>query len=75
MKIAREGEWRPSALGGSAGVSGDVLSGRDCECSWEDVFRGTFIVTRWFWIVSLSVRVGDGDRTEWALTTCFRGWE
>ncbi|KAL8723539.1 MAG: hypothetical protein Q9225_000174 [Loekoesia sp. 1 TL-2023] len=40
MKIAREGEWRPVALGGSAGVSGDILAGRDTEVTWEDVFRG-----------------------------------
>ncbi|KAI4125825.1 MAG: hypothetical protein LQ338_004066 [Usnochroma carphineum] len=40
LKIAREGEWRPMALGGSAGVSGDILSGRDGEVAWEDVFRG-----------------------------------
>lgn len=40
MKICREGEWRPSVLGPSAGVSGDVLAGRDVECSWEDVFVG-----------------------------------
>ncbi|MCJ1257804.1 hypothetical protein MMC24_005630 [Lignoscripta atroalba] len=40
LKIAREGEWRPSVLGGSAGVSGDVLAGRDTEIGWEDVFAG-----------------------------------
>ncbi|KAL8916496.1 MAG: hypothetical protein Q9208_008474 [Pyrenodesmia sp. 3 TL-2023] len=40
MKIAREGEWRPMALGASAGVSGDILAGRDTEVQWEDVFRG-----------------------------------
>lgn len=27
-------------LGGSAGVSGDVLAGRDSEITWEDVYRG-----------------------------------
>lgn len=27
-------------LGGSAGVSGDVLAGRDLEITWEDVYRG-----------------------------------
>lgn len=27
-------------MGGSAGVSGDVLAGRDTECTWEDVYRG-----------------------------------
>lgn len=40
LKIAREGEWRPMALGGSAGVSGDVLAGKDTELTWEDVFKG-----------------------------------
>lgn len=40
LKIARAGEWRPSALGPSAGVSGDVLAGRDGEISWEDVYPG-----------------------------------
>ncbi|KAL9601080.1 MAG: hypothetical protein Q9219_002790 [cf. Caloplaca sp. 3 TL-2023] len=41
LKIAREGEWRPMALGGSTGLSGDILAGRDAEVRWEDVFRGT----------------------------------
>ncbi|KAL8906475.1 MAG: hypothetical protein Q9207_002013 [Kuettlingeria erythrocarpa] len=40
MKIARDGEWRPMALGVSAGVSGDILAGRDTEVQWEDVFQG-----------------------------------
>ncbi len=40
IKIAREGEWRPMALGGSAGVSGDILVGRDAEITWEDVYTG-----------------------------------
>ena len=39
LKIAREGEWRPSVLGGSAGVHGDVLAGRDERVEWEDIFR------------------------------------
>lgn len=41
LKIAREGEWRASVLGGSSGVHGDVLEGRDWGCEWEDVFKGT----------------------------------
>ena len=40
MKFGREGEWRPACLGGSAGVGGDVLAGRDAEICWEDVYRG-----------------------------------
>ncbi|MCJ1417758.1 hypothetical protein MMC32_004103 [Xylographa parallela] len=40
IKICREGEWRAAALGGSAGVSGDVLEGRDERVEWEDVFGG-----------------------------------
>lgn len=40
LKMCRDGEWRPMALGGSASVSGDVLSGRDTEITWEDVYRG-----------------------------------
>lgn len=40
LRIARQGEWRPSVLGGSAGVSGDVLEGRDGRVEWEDVFVG-----------------------------------
>lgn len=39
LKIVREGEWRPGCLGGSAGVHGDVLEGRDERVEWEDVFR------------------------------------
>jgi len=42
LKIAREGEWRAAALGGSGGVHGDVLEGRDWGCEWEDVFTGEF---------------------------------
>lgn len=40
MKICREGEWRPNCLGGSAGVGGDILAGRDAELNWEDVYKG-----------------------------------
>lgn len=42
LKIAREGEWRPAVLGGSArgGVHEDILRGRDSEICWEDVFVG-----------------------------------
>ncbi|KAK4984793.1 hypothetical protein LTR50_006363 [Elasticomyces elasticus] len=42
LGIVRAGEWRPRALGGmmGAGVHADVLSGRDTEIGWEDVFTG-----------------------------------
>ncbi|KAF2761767.1 proteasome maturation factor UMP1 [Pseudovirgaria hyperparasitica] len=38
MKIVQAGEWRPAALGASAGVHSDILAGRDAEVGWEDVF-------------------------------------
>lgn len=34
----RGGEWRPAVLGGSARVHEDILTGRDAEIGWEDVF-------------------------------------
>ncbi|KAI1452535.1 proteasome maturation factor UMP1 [Annulohypoxylon moriforme] len=43
LKIARDGEWRPLALGGGAGVRGvheDILRGREAMIDWEDVFTG-----------------------------------
>ena len=40
LGFARGGEWRPRLMGGSAGVSGDVLEGRDTVVEWEDVFNG-----------------------------------
>jgi proteasome maturation protein len=40
LKITREGEWRPAALGRSSGVHKDILEGRDTEIGWEDVFTG-----------------------------------
>lgn len=59
LKIAREGEWRPSALGPSAGLSGDILVGRDGEITWEDVYTGTndsiFFRLDSFWGGSLGV--------------------
>ena len=39
MKICRDGEWTPACLGGSAGVGGDVLAGRDAELGWEDIYK------------------------------------
>ena len=40
MKICREGEWKPSCLGGSAKAGEEILAGRDTEITWEDVYRG-----------------------------------
>ena len=49
IKTAREGEWRPACLGGSAGVWGDVLAGRDADFTWEDVYKGmSFSLCRCF---------------------------
>lgn len=45
LKIAREGEWMPRLLGGGVGMHEDILSNRDCEVGWEDVFRGK----PWLW--------------------------
>jgi hypothetical protein len=61
LKIARHGEWVPGALGGSAGVSGDVLEGRDWGIEWEDVFAGEFsppsfrLVMSWCHLEKVSV--------------------
>ncbi|RKU46828.1 hypothetical protein DL546_007888 [Coniochaeta pulveracea] len=39
LKIVRDGEWRPAALGGGLpGVHEDILRGRDDMISWEDVY-------------------------------------
>ena len=48
LSIVRAGEWRPMCLGGyggmgmggMGGVHADILSGRDTEIGWEDVFTG-----------------------------------
>ena len=43
LRITREGEWKPMALGGGPGsgsVHGDILAGRDDTITWEDVFTG-----------------------------------
>lgn len=42
LKITRDGEWRPMALGGStsASVHEDILKGKDASVDWEDVFTG-----------------------------------
>jgi len=45
LAIVRAGEWRPMCLStssgfGYGGVHEDILSGRDMEVGWEDVFVG-----------------------------------
>lgn len=47
LKIVREGEWKPMALGGSLGQLGgmgnvheEILMGRDGDITWEDVYSG-----------------------------------
>ncbi|KAA8631712.1 hypothetical protein SMACR_07173 [Sordaria macrospora] len=47
LKIVRDGEWKPLALGGSQGVMGgmgnvheEILMGRDGDITWEDVYSG-----------------------------------
>lgn len=42
LKITRDGQWRPMALGGSAaaGVHEDILRGREATVEWEDVYTG-----------------------------------
>lgn len=43
LKITRDGEWRPLALGGGSGVRSvheDILRGREAAIDWEDVFTG-----------------------------------
>ncbi len=42
LKITRDGEWRPVALGGAGtgSVHEEILKGRDETITWEDVFTG-----------------------------------
>lgn len=41
LKIVRDGEWRPLALGGGLpSVHEDILRGREDTITWEDVFTG-----------------------------------
>jgi len=39
LKMVREGAWRPMALGQGGSVQEDILTGRDSEIDWEDVFK------------------------------------
>ncbi|KIY01683.1 uncharacterized protein Z520_01820 [Fonsecaea multimorphosa CBS 102226] len=41
LKLVRDADsFRPSVLGKAAGVHEDILTGRDAEISWEDVYAG-----------------------------------
>lgn len=41
MQIVRSGEMSAGfGMGGSAGVSSDILAGRDWGMEWEDVYTG-----------------------------------
>jgi hypothetical protein len=40
LKTVRDGDFRPSVLGGHSSVHDDILSGRDAEITWEDVYDG-----------------------------------
>ncbi|KAL8997435.1 MAG: hypothetical protein Q9169_003298 [Polycauliona sp. 2 TL-2023] len=60
IKIAREGEWRPMALGPSAGVSGDILVGRDTEITWEDVYTVN-LLRPVVWFVAEMLTWGTGS--------------
>ncbi|KAK1775730.1 proteasome maturation factor UMP1-domain-containing protein [Copromyces sp. CBS 386.78] len=49
LKIVRDGEWKPLALGGGLGAAGlggmgnvheEILLGRDGDITWEDVYTG-----------------------------------
>ncbi|UKZ47345.1 hypothetical protein TrVGV298_001563 [Trichoderma virens] len=42
LKIVRDGEWRPLALGaGLPSVHEDILKGREDTITWDDVFTGS----------------------------------
>ncbi|KPM34761.1 hypothetical protein AK830_g11808 [Neonectria ditissima] len=41
LKIVRDGEWRPIALGGGLpSVHEEILRGREATITWEDVYTG-----------------------------------
>lgn len=41
LNLVRDADaFRPSALGPSSSIHDDILSGRDAEMSWEDVYAG-----------------------------------
>lgn len=51
LNIANSGEWKPKVLGGSAGLHGDILAGRDVEMTWEDVYHGMRYIPFFFWTI------------------------
>jgi hypothetical protein len=57
LKIAAGGEWRPAILGGGSSIHSDILSGRDTEIGWEDVFTGKF----WFGFEEVRWRFWSGN--------------
>jgi len=40
LQVVKQSMWTPLTLGGGCGVIEDVLTGRDCEVSFDDVFGG-----------------------------------
>ncbi|EOO03759.1 putative proteasome maturation factor ump1 protein [Phaeoacremonium minimum UCRPA7] len=41
LKIVRDGEWRPLALGGGVpSVHEEILRGKEHSISWEDIYSG-----------------------------------
>lgn len=40
LSIVQAGDFRPSVLGTHSSVHEDILSGRDSEISWEDIYAG-----------------------------------
>jgi len=42
LKITRDGEWRPMALGGGSQPSlhEEILQGKEDTITWEDVYTG-----------------------------------
>ena len=61
IKICKEGEWRPSCLGGSAHAGEEILAGRDAEIAWEDVYREEEGVREGDLQAEIEERVGTGE--------------
>ncbi|KAF6809195.1 Proteasome maturation factor UMP1 [Colletotrichum musicola] len=41
LKVTRDGEWRPLALGGQQpSLHEEILRGKDASVTWEDVYTG-----------------------------------